>query len=322
MEDNSHKKYFFKNNQNQEIEIDLSIKNDKLSLTTQTNVTILNKKIYSSIYSLDEIKEKNKFFFLSQSLNDIINQIEILLKENKSNFKIAQNSLILSIPTNMALAPEIVFELKEITHIKIEDLNNYINNADKNMDNNFALILKENKEMKEKICNLEKQINILNLNLGFIPYYYFDKIKEWIGGDKEKIEFNLIFRLKEDEKDYNRFHELCNVSAPVIFIFVTEKMNIFGSYCPYFSTSGSWINDSNAFLFSLNLDKKYPAKKAYQNYHRGTCGYHFQDITYCGFNDKKGNFNTSGTYIDKYELDGNSNYFYIRQFLVYKIDKR
>ena len=90
MEDNSHKKYFFKNNQNQEIEIDLSIKNDKLSLTTQTNVTILNKKIYSSIYSLDEIKEKNKFFFLSQSLNDIINQIEILLKENKSNFKIAQ----------------------------------------------------------------------------------------------------------------------------------------------------------------------------------------------------------------------------------------
>ena len=90
MEDNGHKKYFFKNNQNQEIEIDLSIKNDKLSLTTQTNVIILNKKIYSSIYSLDEIKEKNKFFFLSQSLNDIINQIEILLKENKSNFKIAQ----------------------------------------------------------------------------------------------------------------------------------------------------------------------------------------------------------------------------------------
>ena len=277
-------KYLFKNNPNQEIEIIFSIKNDKLSLTTHTNENILNKKLYSSIYSLDEIKDKNKFFFLSQTLNDILNQIEILTKEDKRYFKISQNSLILTIPTNMALAPEIIFELKEITHIKIEELNNYINNTDKNFDRNFDLILKENKERKEKIINLEKQIHILNINLGFIPYSYFDKIKEWIGVDKDKIEFNLIFKLKEDEKDYNRFHQSCNVKKPLIFIFITEKNSIFGSYCPYFNTSdGQWINDSNAFLFSLNLDKKYPAKKAYQNYYLGACGYHFKDITYFFF---------------------------------------
>ena len=98
-------------------------------------------------------------------------------------------------------------------------------------------------------------------------------------------------------------------------------MSIFGSYCPkYYTSSGSWINDSNAFLFSLNLDKKYPAKKANENYHAGTCGYHFQDITFCSFSQRKGTFSISGTYLDKYELDGKQNYFYIKHFLAYKVE--
>ena len=319
---NQQKKFIFKDSQNHEITVSISIANEKLSFSTEKNENFLNKKKYNSIFSFEEIKEKNKFFFLCQNINDVLNQIELLLKQNNANFKKESNQIILTIPTNMALAPQIIFELKEIEkniNTKVEELNDYIINSEKNYEKNFSLLLKENKEMKEKICDLENQIKILNLNFGFLPDYYFDKIKNWIGGDKEKIGFSLIFKLKEEEKDYNRFHQSVNTGGSLIFIFITENMSIFGSYCPLFNTSeGKWINDSNAFLFSLNLDKKYPAKKSDSNYYRGVCGYHFQDIDYCDFSSKKGSFAKSGTYLDKYELEGNNSYFYIKHFLVYQ----
>jgi hypothetical protein len=123
-----HKKEFiFKNSQNQEIVIKLSIKNEKLSLTNKINEDILNKKIFSSTYTFDEIKQKNKFFFLCQNLNDVLVQLEILSKDNKSSFKKESNTLILTIPTNMALAPEISFELKEVDKINVEEIKDYFN---------------------------------------------------------------------------------------------------------------------------------------------------------------------------------------------------
>ena len=111
--------------------------------------------------------------------------------------------------------------------------------------------------MKEKIINLE---NLLNTYLEILPDAYFEIIKNSIGGNKNKIFFNLIYYLKDD-KDYNRFHTECNVNKPVVFIFITTKKSIFGAYCPYFNTNeGKWINDYNSFIFSINLNKKYHAK--------------------------------------------------------------
>jgi hypothetical protein len=223
----------------------------------------------------------------------------------------------------MALAPEISFELKEVDKINVEEIKDYFNyfiDSEKKDDNTLALILKENKEMKEKILSLENQIKLLNLNFGFLPENYFDRIKEWIGGAKEKIRFHLIFKLSDQDKDNNRYHQFCNMNAPVLFIFICDNNLAFGSYCPYYNTSGSsWIADSNAFIFSLNLDKKYPAKQANNNYYRG-CGYHFKDIEYCSIYSRKGNFGKTGIYLDKYELDGNNQNFYVNHFFVYQIE--
>jgi hypothetical protein len=104
-------------------------------------------------------------------------------------------------------------------------------------------------------------------------------IKNWIGGDTNKITFSLLYKLSDGNR--NKFNTCCNVSAPVVFIFFTSKNSIFGAYCPHFNTFESqWKNDSNAFIFSINLNKKYPAKKANENYHRGQCGIHFQDLIF------------------------------------------
>ena len=52
----------------------------------------------------------------------------------------------------------------------------------------------------------------------------------------------------------------------------------------------------------------------------GRCGYHFTDITFCHYDGRKGEFGRSGTYLDKFELEGNSKTFYIKHFFVYKVD--
>ena len=344
------KKMKFKNNKGQIIEVTMVIKDKKLMFNAEISENELNKRKFSSNYSLESIKENNKFFFLCQYITDVFKQIEILSNENNSSFINENNKIILSITTNMPLAPEIKIELNEIEkniHSKVQDLNDYIIKSEKqNKDNvdllikenkelkvlinnkfdmlikdnkeKFDILIKENKEMKAKINYLE---NLLNANFGILTDASFEKIKDFIGGDKNKINLSLIYELDEDN-DRKIFNRQCNINSAAVLLFVTCKNSIFGAYCPNFNTSeNQWINDSNAFVFSLNLNKKYPAKKSDSNYHRGTCGFHFQDITYCYFNNRKGSLG-SGYYLDNLELEQELNYFYIRQFLVYKVEKK
>ena len=320
------RKFLFINDQNQAIDIFMEINNNKLILSTEFNE---NKK-YNSFYSFDAMKEKNKFFCLCQDLEDALNQIEILILKNKNNvtFKKSDNKIILNIPTNINLSPQIIFELKEIDDNISKDLdapdiselykdNNNTPGNNNNGDKNIILFL------KERIYNLEKQMSILNMNFGILPEYYFNRIKEWICGDKNKIRFNLIFKLAEYENDLDRYHKNVNLNCSQIFIFITGNSSIFGSFCPKYSITSLnpyWVDDQNAFLFSLNLDKKYPAKKADKNYFIAKCGYHFRDITFCHYDGRKGTFAKSGTYLDKYELEGNNNEFFVKHFLVYKVE--
>ena len=207
------------------------------------------------------------------------------------------------------------------------------------MKNNISLLIKENKEMKDLINILLKEIKemketINSMKVGYdllvkdkvkdklaiikMEEQYFDRIKEWIEGDKKKINFEIIFNFNDDYSGDVRqqYHNKCNIYSPAFFIFFTEK-SIFGAYCPYYATnfSSDWIRDSNAFLFSLNLNKKYPAKSSGNNYRIG-CGFHFTDIEFCRMIDRKGTFYTI-EYLDNYVLEGNDKEFYVKQFLVY-----
>ena len=326
----------FENSNGQEIEVKMYTKDQSLLFETEIQENKLNKKKYFSSYSIEPIKEKNQFFFLCKNIDDIFKQIDTLSTGNKLRFIQEAKNLNLVIPTNMPLAPEIKIELKEMDS-KVQELNDYIIKSEKNNENNLALLIKENKELKDLINNkfdilikenkeLKEKINkmekILTENFFTIDENCFEKIKEWIGGDKNKINFNLIFKLEVYDKDSKRFHETCNVNAPVIFIFITNNNSIFGAYCPLFNTTeNNWINDANAFIFSINLNKKYPSMQSNRNYYRGSCGFHFNDITYCDISTRKGSFAKNGIYLNQYELEGNSNEFYIRHFYVYKIDK-
>ena len=339
--------------------IDVKIYNQERNIFFKTEImeNKLNKRNFTAKYSVDEIKENNKYFFLCQTIEDVIKQIDLLAKDNQSLFVLDGNKIILTIPTNMNLAPEIKIELKEESksiESKVNDINDYIVKSEKQNENNMALLIKENKEIKdlmniiikenqeikEVLKSMKNSYDILvNENKeikqslfefsSWQGYYkldekYFDRIKDWIGGDKNKIKFELIFNINEGNLTNKRdaYHSKCNIKAPAIFIFITSKMSIFGAYCPNYHTSdGKWVADSNAFLFSLNLNKKYPALKSGNNYHTGTCGFHFNDIEFCSINDRKGTFGKTGVYMNNYELEGNENSFTVEQFLVYRVIK-
>ena len=334
------KAFQFRDNQGSTIDVHITVMDNNMIFKTTLNKNQINKKSFSSKYSIDAIKEKNQFFFLCRNINDVFKQINLLAKENKSKYQLNNSKIELTIPTNMELAPEIKIELIEEQRDlsdKVNDLNEYILNKEKANENNISLLIKENKELKDLINILIKEnremkesINWLKskyefkymIKTGIIDEECFNTIKEWIGVDKNKTKFELIFNFNENYSDQvrNVYHNKCNISAPAIFIFFTGK-SIFGAYCPLYSCNeGKWIGDSNAFIFSLNLNKKYPAKKSGDNYHRGTCGFHFNDITFCSMTDRKGSFNTS-VYLDYYELEGNQTTFYVKQFLVYKVNK-
>jgi len=314
---NISKKFIFKDEQKQTIEVIMEINDeDKLVINTELNENNSNKKIFKGIYTLEEIKEKNNYFLSIQRIDEILNELIILLKDEKNaNYKRDKKKIYLMIPTNVSSAPQVILELKEEGDIntKIEEMNEHMIKFEKE-------ILKENRELKQKISYLEY---LLNLNFGITPEYYFDRIREWIGGDKDKIQFTLIFKLFEKEERAVRYNNAVNLSCPEIFIFITENLSIFGSYCPNYKTSGGWIADSNAFLFSLNLDKKYPAKIAQKNYF---CNddyygkYDFTDIKFSYFLDRKGVFDKTGTYLDNYELEGNCRFFRVKHFMVYKVE--
>jgi uncharacterized glyoxalase superfamily protein PhnB len=62
---NQEKKMKFKNNKGQIIEVTMAIKDKKLMFNAQIPENELNKRKFSSNYSLESIKENNKFFFMS-----------------------------------------------------------------------------------------------------------------------------------------------------------------------------------------------------------------------------------------------------------------
>ena len=73
--------------------------------------------------------------------------------------------------------------IKENEELKVL-INNKFEMLIKDNKEKFDILIKENKEMKTKINYLE---NLLNANLGILTDASFEKIKDFIGGEKIKL---------------------------------------------------------------------------------------------------------------------------------------
>jgi hypothetical protein len=91
------------------------------------------------------------------------------------------------------------------------------------------------------------------------------QMKSWIGYD---CEFELLYLGKRDGKRSRIFHEKCDRQGATISLIKTDQGNLFGGYTDWdWDTDGEYrhrekYSDRKTFLFSLDLNRKYP-------YHNG-----------------------------------------------------
>ena len=168
LQSNLKEKKFFAFYNNENLEINLSLKKDFLLISTEMKSNILPTKFFNE-FSLSKLKS-NKIFDNLDSIEDIFNFILLMINYNENlNNKILiqknknensnenkensnenkennnNNNIILSIPTNIKKFNQITFELKKInTSINTEI--NYL----------FNLIKKLQKEKDEFQTEIEK----------------------------------------------------------------------------------------------------------------------------------------------------------------------
>ena len=170
--------------------------------------------------------EENKLNLFIHNCINIENDINNIKKIKKS---------IRKYNTNINLKFEFSAE-KELNNI-IKNINNFINiKPTLNVFNN-SLILNDDIYKKESIINwIQEKIN------------------------KDKIEFDLIYKISKYGSKSGDFHKYCDNKGPTLLIIKTDKNYIFGGFTPLnWHTKGGEIIDESmqTFIFSLNIMKKF-----------------------------------------------------------------
>ena len=181
-------------------------------------------------------KENNNKNNLSSFINDCIN-IENVVKEINiinENIKKFEDSIEIKLEQSGDID-------KLIQNIKTFGKINSSNNYKKGICESF-----------ESSSIIKDDINKMNIIIGWI--------KEKT--NKEVINFESIFKMKENGYDSKDFHKYCDDKEPTLTLIKTTKDKIFGGFTPLNwkdnNNKSRKIDDLNqTFIFSLNTMKKY-----------------------------------------------------------------
>ena len=252
--------------------------------------------IYEGIFTLQEIKNNNKYFLQFENNQEIFNELIYKSEKGYSIINRDNNNFVLKILLYSSKFQDIEFILKTkiksyedklkelytmISEVKNEnfELKHAIDNLKTEnsqlKENNKLLFDSKNKESR-KIENKNKP---KKSKKNIIDEGEKKSIKQSLilNGDEEKInqlnifispslKFNseLIYQMTRDGKAFEKFHELCDNISPNLLLIKDDKENIFGGY-----TNVCWEKtdckktDPTSFLFSLNKNKKYYPRNKY-----------------------------------------------------------
>ena len=241
---------------------------------------------YSQSFTFEKIIEKCKIFKIYDNLPEIYDNIIIFMEKKKYSLENKYSSIFLTFNLDLGNFGFELFAKKN----NIDDTLNYLtekvkylideNNEIKNKLNQY---FQENSELKNKIIVLEKEINLSKekekkdeLFKGSTIIQSLEEknlISNWILQNTNKIT-QLLYKAKRDGDDASVFHSKCDNMGPLLIIIQTTTGYRFGGY-----TSKSWTNSSNfpgdelAFVFSLNLKRKFEIKKPKEAVgHYNNCG--------------------------------------------------
>ena len=182
------------------IEVNISIKDQNILFESFIDEGIEKKK-YSSAYSLESLQKISKLLSLYDSLNEVFSEISNYIDTNNQLNKkciINKNSNILSltIPTTSNKFKDISFEMKEVEKTVDEKYDNLIkiinelNIKVNKFENENQELKNENIEIRNRINDLEKVVKkIQSENENIIKKLETKKIDE----NKEKNEINPFY---------------------------------------------------------------------------------------------------------------------------------
>ena len=230
---------------------------------------------YSQSFTFEKIIEKCKIFKIYDNLPDIYDNIIIFMEKKKYSLENKYSSIFLTFNLDLGNFGFELFAKKN----NIDDTLNYLtekvkyliddNNEIKNKLNQY---FQENSELKNKIIVLEKEINLSKekekkdeLFKGSTIIQSLEEknlISNWILQNTNKIT-QLLYKAKRDGDDASVFHSKCDNMGPLLIIVQTTTGYRFGGYTSKSWTkpsSSNWPGDELAFVFSLNLKRKFGIK--------------------------------------------------------------
>jgi len=227
--------------------------------------------------SFEQLNKISKWFKIFDSLEEVYDDIIKLMEKKQININLEQNSVNLKFNINMEKIKEfdILLEQKELSKDEI-----------------INILIKDNKELKNKVEHLEKKMNDYEKRLNIIEEKLSNKngniiqtiknngnndifnsdiineedkkiLNNWINLNNDK-KIKLLYKASRDGDNYQDFYRLCENKGPTITVALSTKGYKFGGF-----TKLSWKNpnngkdgkkfydDNEAFIFSLNKKRKY-----------------------------------------------------------------
>ena len=271
------------NNIQYKVNISIINKNKiKSILFTIGEINLIRSYYYTSDFSLDEMKNINKNFRKFDTIEEAFEELNDLFFNKKVSLQIESNEIIihLNIQNLSASKTDIIclkvakkyFKKEEINESIIKEINQikeknlFLEQKVKTLEEKNEVLLKTIEELKNSLNEIsENQKNKEKYNINSEIFNGIDEVKlvydrlitKGIFKDKNP-KFQLIYRASRDGSNVNIYKNKILGIKNFLCVLQTKKGCKFGGYteaAPDYSKG--YINDENAFIFSLDKRKIY-----------------------------------------------------------------
>ena len=298
---------------------------------------IISSEYYQESFSLENLHKISKFFILFETIDEIIEYLQIKIDDNIISLQKDLDNLNFSIKFTIGGFKKIKVNLKltknnlsigKIVECLIEQINKMKKEIKENKEEikeikeKLDLLFKErtlSETIDSKIIKKSEELNLIS-----------DRIKNTELLKNKKIKYKLLYKGTRDGMNASSFHQKCNYIPNTVSIVQTTKGFKFGGYAEKAwenNTSGNWIIDDKAFVFSIDYMKIYNHNVGkYAILHNDNygptfegCFYLRKDFTKNDTYDKNSSNNCFSGFNRDYELNDGEKYFSLSEIEVFQI---
>lgn len=208
---------------------------------------------YNEKFTLNDLVKQSSFFKLFNSFEEFIPEIKNLFEQNKITIKKEKSKIILIFSLPLKVIEEVYLcipQSESDSKTIIKELCSTINELRKQIKSISYTISEEqlakNLKSKDILLNEEEKKMVC------------DWILKQMKSQGKKIEMKLLYKLTIHGDSASTFHSYCNSKGYTLTLVRTNKGYRCGGFTSQsWSSSGSNIDDQNAFLFSLDYKEQY-----------------------------------------------------------------